>query len=212
MKSQISIEFLVGVVIILFIYTITISAFGSYTQNTMLTSEVGRQVCYMITTGIDAAVIGGNNFAINVSIPYFIENKDYSILINETNSALVTIDWGDGLFACSTTTQNITSLLFTPCKFSINNLNGKLYLSTITTEKTKYNLGEQINISGAYYISNVSLKILDSADVVVDNNILPLTNNKFNYSWTPTSSGAYKIIVYDNTYKTLNSEKEIYVI
>ena len=69
MKSQMSLEFLAGVVIILFIYVTTISAFSHYMQKDILESESGKQVCYTIATGIDSAVIGGNNFTLNITLP-----------------------------------------------------------------------------------------------------------------------------------------------
>ena len=133
MKSQMSLEFLAGVAIILFIYVVTISTFSNYMQKDVLESESGKQVCYKMAMGIDSAVIGGNNFTLNLTLPNKVENKNY-VLFTTPGSSYITVDWNDGLFSCTITTQNITATTINSTnlsKISITNLNGKVYISQI---------------------------------------------------------------------------------
>ncbi|MCD6547382.1 MAG: hypothetical protein J7K22_02405 [Nanoarchaeota archaeon] len=210
MKSQISIEFITGVTILLFIYAVTIGVFSSYTQHNIIETEGGRQACYIISTGIDSAVIGGNNFAINITLPYYIENNEYTILVN--NDSRITIDWDKGISSCTITTQNITKALFKPCKISINNINQTIFISYLDL-KNKYNLGDEINITGKYYFSNISLTIKDE-----NNNILngfpkeiETQNNEFSYIWIPDKKGEYIIEVKDVEYPTFCSQKKVII-
>ena len=205
-----SIEFLVGVVIILVIYMITLPTFSRYMQTNIVESEGGKQVCYLVSSAIDSAVIGGNNFSLNLSIPDKIENKEYNIFTTPYSS-YITVDWGEGIFTCSVTTQNITEVKFKPCKLSISDINNTIYISTVYTDKPSYKLGEVVNIYGGFYISNISLKIFNEDGTAVLNKTVVPTDNTFNESWNPTSKGRFIIQTVDETYKTLNSEKTIYV-
>ncbi len=211
MKSQMSIEFLIGVTIILIIYVATIGVFSNYTQTNVVESEMGKQVCYTLSTGVSSAVIGGDNIALNITLPEKISNKNYHVYVVPGNESTITIDWGDGISSCTLTTQNVTKLNFTPCKLSINNLNGTVYISTLSTENETYPIGNDVLIVGKYFLTNVSLSISKNNSIII-NETLPTSNGEFNYTFHTTSTGTYLIKAYDENYKTLNSEKTIYVI
>jgi len=210
MKSQMSIEFLVGVIIILIIYIITLPTFSKYIQTNIVESESGKQICYTVSSAIDSAVIGGNNFSLNITLPNKIDGKDYKIFTTPPSS-YITVDWGDGIFTCSITTQNIVKVIFNPCKVSVSNINNTIYISTVYTNGSSYNLGDTVNIYGGFYISNASLKIFNENGTAVLNKTITPVNHTFVESWNPTSKGKFIIKVEDEIYKTLNSEKIIYV-
>ena len=208
MKAQISIEFIVGVVILLFIYTFALGIFSNYSQHNIMQSERIKQLCYTVTSAIDSASIGGSGFAVNTTLAKSIGPGDYTISIS--NKSIVSVDWDDQLFACSTTTQNVTPLSFTQNKFSAVNINGTVYISAIQTNST-YELGEKIGIVGRYFLGNVSLTITNSSGKNVITAEIENVNNSFFYNWTPSSKGEYKVYATDTLYKNLNAEKDITV-
>ncbi|MCD6575949.1 MAG: hypothetical protein J7K73_02200 [Nanoarchaeota archaeon] len=211
MKSQMSIEFLTGVVIILFIYVITISVFSNYAQTDLLESEIGKQICYRVSLGIDSGVIGGENFALNLTMPYGINGKNYTIYTTP-DKALVTVEWDGGIFSCTTTTQNVSEVRFTPCKFSVNNINRTIYLSTLSTNKDVYSIGETVEMRGEDFLTNVTLKIFDKGSNIIYSNTLQTTDSTFTDTWQPNQKGEFRIVATDNYYKTLNAERVIYVV
>ncbi len=82
MKSQIGIEFLMGVTILLIVYIGSIGFFSQYAQTQLIETELAKQVCYKISTGLDSAVVGGSNFIINQTLPDNIEGNEYNFRIN----------------------------------------------------------------------------------------------------------------------------------
>jgi hypothetical protein len=132
MKSQVSLEFLTGVILLLLIYLIVVPTFSKYLQSNVVESESGKEVCYTMATGIDSAVIGGNNFTINITLPSSIDGKNYTLTTKEGTSYL-TVDWNDGLFSCTTTTQNVTTTTINYTNVEIKNVNGKIIINEVVS-------------------------------------------------------------------------------
>ncbi len=220
MKSQMSIEFLTGVVILLLIYVVTISVFSNYIQTGIIPAERGKQICYRITNDVNSALIGGSGFTINSSIPYTINGDEYFAFINPLNSSLLTIDWGDSQFSCSMNTQEVSIIFFKPCDFSVNNVDENIILSTVSSDKLEYEVGENVEIYGGVYLTNVNLLILNEDNEVLKNETLDLKNisfgeiesdKGFRYNWTAEEEGKINIIASDIEYKNLYAERIIYI-
>ncbi len=209
MKAQISIEFIMGVAVLLFIYTFALGIFSNYSQQDIMQSEKIKQLCYTISSAIDSASIGGDGFAVNTTLPKNANSGEYTISI--LNSSIVSVDWEDQVFACSTTTQSVTPLAFSSGKFSAVNINKTVYISAIQTNST-YNAGENIEINGMCFLGNVSLAITDSSGNDILNVNVTTTNNSFSYNWTPISKGEYTIYARDTIYKNLNAKKDITIL
>jgi hypothetical protein len=212
MKSQVSVEFLVSVAVLLIIYGVTLSVYNLYFKVPVLETEAGRQVCYTALNGIDAAVMGGDGFATNVSLPLKIDSNEYFVFI--TNRSIITVDWNKSEFVCSITTQAVSDTWFKPCRFSVLNLNGTVYLGTVSTDKTEYLAGETVIINGSYYIGNITLTIRHENNTLVGGYPINITttNNMFSHNWNSTPRGRFKIYVQDSLYKNLNSERDIEIL
>ncbi len=221
MKSQISIEFMVGVMIILMIYVATISVFSNYLQTRTVYDERGKQICYTITNAVNSAVIGGDGFFSNLTLPREIGGADYFAFVNPLNTSLITVDWEGGLFSCSMSTQAVSVILFKPSKLTVSNIEDEIYLSTVSTDKRIYEKNSEIEIFGGVFLSDVLIKIYNENGEVVneielelsENNItnMPM-NNTFIYTWTTDVAGTYIITASDTEYKNLYAERFIYVV
>jgi hypothetical protein len=212
MTSQIGLEFMVGITILLLIYVVTMVVFSHYAQYSVVASEQSKQVCYTIASAIDSAAIGGDGFASKVTIPYKIDSKDFTIFVSNTST--VTVDWGKNIFACSVITQNITEVTFEPNLFSVINVNSTIHLGVIRTDKQVYNLNETVHINGSHYLGNVTLVIAYKNGSVLEGypKNVAVVDNIFYYNWTPNLSGNYELNAVDTIYKNLNSRKDIEIV
>lgn len=207
MKSQISIEFLTGVSILLLIYIIVLGSFGSFTQSNVIAGERGKQMCYSTATTIESAAIGGSGFALNSTIASNIGN-DY--LVNITNSSLLSASWDTGIFACSITTQNIQQSMIYPGTLSVINLNETLYVASITTDENVYANGETIFINGSYFINDVNITVsTNSTPISGYPKLVSVTNGFFNDSFTANLTGIHTITAVDSVQKNLYSSRII---
>ena len=138
-KAQISIEFMVGISILLLIYIVAISFFSFYTQDVLVEKELGQQVCYRISTAVDSAVVGGSNFVINTTLPDKIYDNDYFFQIDlkeidGVNRTIVTVDWNKSMTSCSIPGHPINEVgerFESPCKLSVENSGGILFLECV---------------------------------------------------------------------------------
>lgn len=137
MKSQISLEFMVGVVILLIIYVAAISFFSNYTRTELVGNELAKQICYKISTSMDSTIIGGTNFTINVTLPEKLENDEYyyNILEKTDNSIIISIAW-DANQSLTTCTSHFfpieDNISLINCKrFSIENTGKNLIFNCI---------------------------------------------------------------------------------
>jgi hypothetical protein len=212
MKSQVSIEFLISVTILLLIYVATLAIYDIYFKVPILETETGKQACYTVLNGIDAVVVGGDGFATNVSLPDQIAKNDYLVFIS--NRSIITVDWNKSEFACSITTQSVSNIIFRSCRFSVINLNGTVYLGTLNLNQSEYPAGEAMYFSGSYYFGNVSLSIFYSNGSLLSGYPINLetSDNIFEYSWTPSMTGRFKIVAQDSIYKNLNSDKWVEIV
>jgi len=214
-RAQISLEFITGVTIMLTIYVLTIGTYSWYTENKIIEQSFAEHICYKFSEGVDAAVIGGDGFSINISVP----SKIYADVLNGiivSNNFTTTVDWDSGIAACSIVTGNITGIWVYSGKISATNIDGMIYLTSINTDKLEYVIGDSVDIDAGYikgssanivvYYSNGTL-LLDSAAIVP-------SGNEVSYTWdtTETAKDVYTISVMDNEYKNLNARKEISVI
>jgi len=212
MKAQISIEFMIGVMFLLVVYIAAISGFSTFANTNIIQDEAAKQVCYTVSSAISSADIGGSGFSMNESIPYKI-GTSYEYSVTVLNKSNVDIDWPNGFFSCSMVTQNVTIITMYAGKFSLNNVNGTVYISTINTDKLSYNLSETVHTNGIYFFNNVSLKVYNNGVLVLG---YPITiqsmNNNFSYNFVPTIAGHYTIKVNDITMVTFYAEREFDVI
>ena len=211
MKSQMSIEFITGLSIMLFIYALTFSVYSNYTEKDITLDEQLQQKCYTVSNYIDSAVIGRENFSLNASLPYFIEGKNYSVYIG--NDSTITVYVEDILFACSANSQDIKPLTLDGGKISITNINKTIFISRLDTTKLTYSLGESVNLSGRYFVGNVTLNILNEGVTEPGYpKTVEVTNYSFNEAFTPSGIGTYTITAKDTIQKNLNAEREIKIV
>jgi hypothetical protein len=210
MRSQIGIEFLSGITILLFIYVITISAFGSYSSTTLIDDEEAHEVCYAISRGINSAVIGGSGFGANITLPASINQKPYNVVISANNT--VTVSWEDKISACTITTRNVTTVAVYPSKISINNVRDRIYVTGIATDKDKYNLGETTELNGTYFINNATLSVAYANGTLFLNSTNYTTTNGFFEQNLTLPRGILIINAHDSIYKTLSAQKDVQVI
>jgi hypothetical protein len=213
MRAQISIEFMTGVAVMLFIYVTTIGIYSSYAQTDMIESELGQEICYRVATGVSSAVIGGNGFAINISLPYRIQANNYNAIII-SNQSIITVDWKSGEFACSIISQNVTGKWVYPGKFSANNINEIVYITSVTTDNLTYSPGEPVKISGGYFLNNTLVNIVNIQGVSMLGypKIVLTINHEFNDTWTAGAPGLYIVSGTDTVKKSLYGERVIEVI
>ena len=213
MKAQISIEFLTGVAVMLFIYVTTIGIYSSYAQTDIIESEIAQEICYRVATGVSSAVIGGNGFTVNISLPYRIQANNYNAVII-SNQSLVTVDWKNGLFACSIVSQNVTGKFVYPGKFSANNINSVVYITSVTTDDLTYVPGETVKISGGYFLNNTIVNVINEQKISMPGypKIVLATNHEFNDTWIAGAPGLYVISGTDTVKKSLYGERVIEVI
>jgi hypothetical protein len=213
MRSQISIEFMTGVAVMLFIYVVTIGLYSSYVQTDMIESEISQEICYIVANGVNSAVIGGNGFANNISLPYRIYGHNYNTIII-SNSSTVTVDWGSGIRACSIISQNITGKWVYPGKFSASNINDTVYITSVQTDKLTYTEGENVHISGGYFLNDVKVNVVNYNQNSLPGypRTLPIINNEFSDNWQATQKGLYTVSGVDTVQKTLYGERIIEVI
>lgn len=210
MKSQVSMEFLTGVAVMLFIYALVIGLFGSQVQTPMVKNELGRQICYSVARTIDSASSGGAGFSARNTLPQTINGDYYWVLVS--NDSLVSVYWDDKVTACSISTQNITKNEFYSCSFAVMNTGNSLVVSAVWTDKLIYNLGENITINGGYFPSNASLKAYNETNVLLGPIMIVPENGFFEYVWSVSSPGEYTIYAEDPEQKSLNSKTEIIII
>lgn len=211
-KSQVGIEFLTGVTILLIIYGVTLTVYNLNFRVPIVQNEKGKQVCYTISEGIDSAIIGGDGFAMNLSLPDMIDSQDYFVMI--TNNSLITIDWNKSEFACSVTSQSVEDMTFNPCRLSIINIGGIVYVGMVETDKKVYSFGEDITISGEYYYDpTVSVFYENNSYAGGENVPLPIETWDFTYIFgDDLPPGKYRIFVSDGLYKNLNAETWIDIV
>ena len=212
MKSQISNEFLVGVIFILIIYVASLTGFNSFAKTQMLQSESAREVCYTISSAISSAYVGGDGFSTNVTMPYSLDSE-FNFFVIAMNKSNIDVNWPGGLVSCSIITQNITTGLMYAGKFSINNINSTIYISSITTDKLLYGSGETVTINGSYFLNNVSLALYVNDVIVLGYPVEVLNvNNTFSYATMLLTQEHYKVEVNDINMSTFYAEREFDVI
>jgi hypothetical protein len=208
MKAQVSTEFLLGVGILFIVYVVSLTGFSTFAQAQLLENEEARQACYTVSASIDSTTVGGHGFSMNVTLPYRfdIEQNFLIIVFNQSNIDVV---WPGGFFSCSMITQNVTQITMFAGKFSLNNINNTVYVSSVSTDKLRYDLGEDVTINGTYYFNDVNLDIeRDGVPVASYPQVVSTTNNSFSHLFAPTSTGHYKITVRDTGLETFYSERE----
>lgn len=213
MKAQISIEFLTGVAIILGLYLGILGLYSHFSQGIMMEKETAKELCYILATAINTCAVGGDGFTANYTIPYKLgRTTDYFFMV--LNESTITVDWPDGLYACSIITQNVTTGKIVAGKISINNINDQVIISSIYTEEKEYNLGDSINITGYYFEGNVTLKIEDENGNLVSGYpkiLRTTTDGAFQDIFTPSAQGKYKIIAVSINNSNMYAEREIEV-
>jgi hypothetical protein len=179
----------------------------------MIESELAQEICYRVATGISSAVIGGNGFAVNISLPYRIQASNYNAVII-SNQSIVTVDWKNGLFACSIISQNITGKWVYPGKFSANNINAIVYITSVTTDNLTYVPGEPVKISGGYFLNNTIVNVVNEQGVSMPGypKIVLTINHGFNDTWAAGAPGLYTVSGTDTVKKSLYGARIIEVI
>ncbi|HDQ60008.1 MAG TPA: hypothetical protein ENN30_02335 [Candidatus Woesearchaeota archaeon] len=212
MKSQISIEFITGVAIMLFIFALTLFSYSGYTEEDITISEQMQQICYTVSSYVDSAVIGRGNFFLNGTLPYKAAGKDYFVVIE--NDSFVTVNTKTMIFACSINTQNITSVYMDGGDFSMANLNNTIYVSRLVSYKTEYAPGEEITVEGGYFLTNVTLdiRLKQGPSLAGYPKEKTLSEMEFSETFNINQKGTYEIIAYDSKYKDLNAKREILII
>jgi uncharacterized membrane protein len=223
MKSQVSIEFLVGVAFLLLIYVVSLTGFSSFTQTQLIKSESGRETCYTVAGAINAVSGAGDGFAMNVTLPYYI-NTEHDFLFIVLNSSTVNINWSTGFFACSVVTQNVTNMKMAAGKFSLNKINDTIYVTALTSDQTLYSLNGtssiNITLNGSYFPSNLScLEFHNSTGLMPGSNCpASWTYNSdykawsFSYKWSVTKADHYKVVAWDQENTTFYAEREFDVL
>jgi len=204
-------EFLTGVTILLFIYALTISVYQGYLTTDFTVKEKMQQFCYTVATYVDSALIGGNNFSLNATLPYYLKEKEYKVKI--TDDSLVNVEYENKLFSCSINTQNITEIDIDGGDFSLFHINNMIYVARLLTNKLIYVEGEDIMINGKYFITQVTIDVKRNGSSISGYpKTINLTGGEFNETLTNAAKGNYEITCFDNKYKNLNAKREIKVI
>lgn len=213
MKSQISIEFIAGLIFLLIVYVASLSSFSSFAETKLIESEITEQTCLLIANSIDSGSIGGNGFSMNVTMDYQIDAEGNFLVVRiNPNTSTVDIYNEDNFFSCTITTQNATNMLMYAGKFSINNLNDNVYVSAVLTDKLSYDISETVKINGTYFLNNISLIIENESGVLSGYpKTIQTTNNTFTDTFNPASKGNYKIKVNDINLPTFYAEREFEV-
>ena len=210
MKSQVSMEFLTGVAVMLFIYAVVLGVFSSYIHEPMVKNELGRQVCYSVARTIDSVSSGGAGFSARNSLPQTISGDYYEVLVS--NDSLVSVYWADKVTACAISTQNITMTVFNSCTFAAKNTGTEIIVSAVSTEKIVYKLDEEIAIQGGYFPSDVLLQITNSEDDLILNETIVPIDGFFVYNWNASAKDTHVIYAEDKEQKSLNSNTEVIII
>ncbi|MDD5182351.1 MAG: hypothetical protein PHC66_04245 [Candidatus Nanoarchaeia archaeon] len=213
-RAQSGLEFITGVTIMLVIYVIAIGAYSYYTENNIIEDTFAEHVCYKFSEGINAAVIGGDGFSINMSVPYKVY-ADPLTAIRVSGNYTATVEWSDKIAVCSIVTRNITSQVVYSGKVSATNMDSTVYLTSIDTNQSDYLVGEAALIMSQYINgAAANLTIFYSNGTAL---LGPLTrtaaSNSINYTWNTAgiASDDYTVFVADNDYKNLNAEKLVRV-
>jgi len=214
-RAQTGLEFITGITIMLVIYVLAIGVYSYYTENRIIDVSFAEHICYKVSEGIDAAVIGGNGFSINISIPYRVYFDDLNN-VSISNNYTATVEWESGIKACSIITRNITVQSVYPGKFSATNMDGRIYLTSIKTNSTQYSSGQAALISSRFINGATANLTISYANGTILKGPLTRTasSNTIYYTWNTTGvqHGNYRINVADNTYKNLNAEKWVEII
>jgi len=208
MKSQISLEFLVGIIFLFIIYVVSLSGFSSFAKTQLIQNEEAKQACYTVSSAISAADVGGPGFSMNVSLPYRIDNE-FNFLVIILNRSSVDINWPNGFYSCSMITQNVTNLQMYAGKFSLNNVNRTIYVSSVSTDKLLYNTSGQVIINGTYFLHDVSISVYNNDEIISGYpKTVPVVNYAFSDSFVSSAAGHYKVKVNDINTTTFYAERE----
>jgi len=213
-RAQTGLEFITGVTIMLVIYVLAIGAYSYYTENNIIEDTFAEHICYKFSEGVNAAVIGGDGFSINLSVPYKVYSEDLTT-IRVSDNYTITVEWDDRITACSIVTRNITNQVVYSGKVSATNIDSTVYLASINTNQTEYSIGESARITSQYIKgATANLTIFYSNETVL---LGPLTRTAvshiINYTWNTAGipSDDYSVFVSDNDYKNLNAKKLVSV-
>jgi hypothetical protein len=167
-RAQSGLEFITGVTIMLVIYVLAIGAYSYYTENNILEDTFAEHLCYKFSEGVNAAVIGGDGFSINLSVPYKVYSEDLtSIQVSDDYTA--TVEWESRITSCSIITNNITDIEVYSGKISATNIDGGIYLTSLNTNGTEFDIGDMINITAKYVKgSQVKIYVINSTGQNVD--------------------------------------------
>jgi hypothetical protein len=214
-RAQISMEFITGITVMLVIYVLAVGAYSYYTENNIIEDVFAEHICYGISEGVDSAVIGGNGFSINMTIPYRIYNDDITGVLVTTNHTL-TVDWESGIAACSIITNNITDIWMYSGGVSATNIDETIYVTSIWTDKSYYDESDLVYINSSHILgSTAKIEITDeSGSAVYTNSSVPVSSNIAKDIWDTSgqSSEQYTVSIIDNDYKNLNAQKEIRIV
>jgi len=132
MKAQIGIEFFFAVSIVLAILAFSYSVFVNQQEQTSWESDYleAKKICTKISNSLDSALLAGDGFNQTISIPSYLNSKNYTIKIFSSQK-LIEIEWDKNLFTCKIFSDNVwnsTSKDFVLGKESrkISNIKGKL--------------------------------------------------------------------------------------
>ncbi|NOZ81835.1 MAG: hypothetical protein GXO63_01665 [Candidatus Micrarchaeota archaeon] len=177
MRGQSGVEFLV-VISILFVFSAIIVSF--------VPRSLGYDDCSLISLSIDSAY--ANSTRVIFSVPQ-------GILVGVYPGEVFT-DSGNGPVFCPLTVRNVSRLTFFGGKVAAYNLNGKVYVLAVSTEKDNFRPGETVNISVGEFVSGGFLMVNFSNG----SSVLSVfsAENYFTHLWIPQSEGTYILKAFDN--------------
>ncbi|MEM5790678.1 MAG: hypothetical protein QXP77_01355 [Candidatus Aenigmatarchaeota archaeon] len=127
MKSQISIEFLLLISVLIFLAGVSFLASGTFQTNTFEDKvySSAREICKKISSEIDIAIRIGDGYRREFSVDEkLFGDLDYSI---EIENYTVKIMWDDRVFSCNVLAENVNGVV-KKGKNLIKNQGGEIYV------------------------------------------------------------------------------------
>ena len=181
MRGQSGVEFLISVSLIFILSAVVIMFFNPPEK------DISNEICSFVASSIDYAY--SNSTMIRFDVP-----QDFLIVVYPGG---ISVGVENPVF-CPLSSRNVSKIMFMGGKVSAFNLNERVYVLAVSTDKNLYRIGETVYISSGEFVEGGWIFVNFSNGTTVPGFPVFYASSSVNISWKPEEKTTYIIKAFDN--------------